>query len=315
MNMHIIQMLGGIFRTIPHFKGRGRLVTAANEALIGSLRDNAITSAPFVLGTKVVVDLRSRTEYRVFYDRIYDRDMLASVMDLIDPEQTFLDVGANVGFYSVAIAATIRKEGGTGKVLAFEPHPMNAARIRQNVSLNDLEPYCEVFSYGLSEENKISQLVLREDFEAGSQTGNASLLTGTPSDSRFKSIPVEVRRLDEVLSTAEAARRRVGFLKVDIEGHEQQLLRGAHELITKCRPTVLLEINKPLLPANLVAATSKIEELYRMPTDYLSFRLHRGSWLRTEDLSKFDDIDNVLMVPAERLGSPPYSHPQFSHDH
>jgi hypothetical protein len=92
--------------------------------------------------TRLLVDLRSNTEYRAFFTGEYDSDLTEILSSLLKPDDYFLDIGANIGFYSVLIGAKIRAMGGGGKVIAFEPFEGNFKRLIDSLNINNLQNYC-----------------------------------------------------------------------------------------------------------------------------------------------------------------------------
>src|SRR6056297_4308841 len=82
---------------------------------------------------------------------------------------------------------------------ASSPCPDNAARIRENAQLNVVEDSVEVHPVALSDAEGEAELVLREDFQMGSATGNASVAISDDADGRFRKIPVPMRRFDDVV--------------------------------------------------------------------------------------------------------------------
>ncbi|MCU0317341.1 MAG: FkbM family methyltransferase [Fimbriimonadaceae bacterium] len=142
--------------------------------------------------------------------------------DLILPGMIVWDVGAHCG-YTVLLAC--RRVGDRGKVFAFEPNPENLWYLRSHIEWNGISN-ATVFPCALAGEVGEATFVLR-----GSGTGSLGHIDGG------REISVIVRTVDEIVSTGEA----VGpdFIKMDVEGAELDLLRGAiGALVT--RPVRLL---------------------------------------------------------------------------
>jgi FkbM family methyltransferase len=146
-----------------------------------------------------------------------------------EPNSTAVDVGANVGYFTVAFARAV---GPCGRVIAVEPYPPTVARLRENLELNHFD--------------NVDVL----DCAAGSSDGSIELaLAGDPSIcttiTRPGATTVSVRcvQLDNVWK--DAGRPHVSVLKVDAEGAETAVLEGARTLLAVCRPTLVLEANSP----------------------------------------------------------------------
>lgn len=228
----------GALRPFSDVRGAGRVCRLINRCFlktgvppiqVGQMRD----------GTRMRLDLRSQTEWYSFYSGRYDDASIALIRKLlVRLDGGFLDVGGNIGMYSIRVAAGL---GAGRRCLCFEPMPDNAARIRENACMNDLEDRVEVQQIALSDANGEAMLVLREDFELGSATGNASIEISEDADGRFRKISVPMRRFDDAL--AEMGTAKFLIAKVDIGGHEDFFLRGAQEWLHRDRPIILTEIN------------------------------------------------------------------------
>ncbi|MDR9447444.1 MAG: FkbM family methyltransferase [Balneolaceae bacterium] len=133
-------------------------------------------------GTRMRIDLRSQTEWWAFYSGHYDDAAINLLRNLLSSVGgNFLDVGANIGMYGIRVVAGLANTHS----LCFEPMPKNAARILENAALNDLEDRVQIQQVGLSDTEGPAQLVLREDFEMGSVTGNASIAISQVADGDF----------------------------------------------------------------------------------------------------------------------------------
>jgi FkbM family methyltransferase len=162
---------------------------------------------------------------------------------VLEPGDTFLDVGANGGGMTALACGIV---DGSGAVFAVEPQPHLAALVRQTLDLN--APHGRVFETAAGERSGVATLAVPVG-----RSGSATLSSSATGDR----IEVNVTRLDELLG--EMGERQVKLLKIDVEGHELAALKGAEQLLQRLRPTILFEFNLPLLhaagqcPAELLA--------------------------------------------------------------
>jgi len=159
----------------------------------------------------------------------YEASEIATVVALAKPGSTTIDVGANVGMYTVALATRI---GAAGKVLAFEPVPQTSRRLRANIALNGLANV-EVFEAAAGECPGFADLQLAND------SAYASIAGVKQGRAIGKRLSVRVTPLDEVWNGHQ--RPVVSFCKIDVEGAELSVLEGAKEMLAECRPALLLE--------------------------------------------------------------------------
>lgn len=139
---------------------------------------------------------------------------------------TLVDVGANVGLMSMLLADVF--EYG----LLFEPNPLAAARARENVQLNNL-PF-QVHEVALSD--WVGSV--RFEDRGGVHTCNRTV-SDFATDSRTIMVPSST--LDQFLAQRPPLKKPITVIKIDVEGHENAVLRGMGGLLQSQRPTVLFE--------------------------------------------------------------------------
>jgi len=147
---------------LPRLRGHGSLAAALNRQFLRAGLSPLIT-AKMRRGHRLIVDTRAQFQADVLYNQgEYDEAKIALLAALIRPGTTFVDLGANIGFYTVPLAVAAKAGGGV--VVAFEPHPANYRRLSENVALNGLNDYVRLFELGLSSEEGEAELVLRQGF-------------------------------------------------------------------------------------------------------------------------------------------------------
>lgn len=148
--------------------------------------------------------------------------------------QTFIDVGANKGDFSLLASWLV---GPKGRVLSIEPHPTNCYWIKKSVEKSGYNNI-DIHQLALSDSNGPAQLHL------GEKSGFHTLLPGKPQRDKGE-VEVQTRRLDDLLK--EVRVERVDAIKIDVEGAEMHVLEGAREtLSTNEGITVFLDIHPQL---------------------------------------------------------------------
>jgi FkbM family methyltransferase len=256
-------------------------------------------------GTTIRVDLRTHTELDAFYRGEYDPELLSLVLTLLDPGTCFLDIGANVGFYSVAVARFLKRTAAGGRVVAFEPVESNYRRLVENMLANDLLDCSQIYQLGLSNRTGNATMTLREDFVLGGETGNAAIAINPEFDSGFPTTQIKLAPLDELWPRLPQPDKSIGLIKLDIEGHEDCALEGARRTLETHRPVILMEVNKPFFRARDIDLGQRFSGLF--PADYISFREVQGAWIPVRSLNGCSELDNVFVIPAERLQQPPFA--------
>lgn len=140
---------------------------------------------------------------------------------------TFVDVGANIGIYSLHAA---KKIGDSGTVLAFEPTPETFRILRNNVELNRLRNV-KCHQFALSDRAGVSKMV------AGDRPASNRLAAEFEENHDCNGI--SVAKFDDFCKTNLV--KKVDFIKVDIEGGEKAFFAGAIETLRKHKPIILFE--------------------------------------------------------------------------
>jgi FkbM family methyltransferase len=155
----------------------------------------------------------------------------ASFIAHLKPGAFVIDVGANFGHYALVAA---KFAGPEGKVIAFEPHGPTFALLLENCALQPA-PIIEPVQAGIAA--KDGAMTLTSD--TGNPGGHSFIAANVYGQGTAQSVPVH--RLDSYLATRHAG-RPVDMIKIDVQGLEAQVIRGAIQTIERYRPTVFLEI-------------------------------------------------------------------------
>ena len=214
-------------RFSPIRKGKHRLWTATAERfLLSEIKPGLWIRTSGLTGAEQKLFLRGNKEPRsiAFAEALLERDMVV------------LDVGANIGYYSLIFATLV---GNNGEVHAFEPTPVLSERIRLNLALNGLTQV-RVNQVAVSDVVGSASLhISEEDPEANSLF---QMEDGTGE------IAVATTTLDAYV--AANALHRINLIKIDCEGSELGVLRGARSLLeANDGPMLLLECNAASLAA------------------------------------------------------------------
>lgn len=171
----------------------------------------------------------------------YEARLLATVqgMNLIGPQTTVLDVGANIGNHSVFFGKVL----GAKRVLAFEPQPHCYATLCRNLELN-----------GLTDSLAYNCLVGQKSGRGEVMRFNARNLGGTAfAPAKDGSVPMVA--LDDLIAADEM--QGLGFVKIDTEGMQLEVLQGAKKLLKAFKPAIWVEL---LAKDNAYPETAKLLE-------------------------------------------------------
>jgi FkbM family methyltransferase len=141
---------------------------------------------------------------------------------LVDPKREAIDVGANLGRYSIRLAALVRR------VWAFEPHPRLAYILRHCLPRNVAVQQAAV-------SNKHQDVELHVPCKNHQQIESLATVEEVSESNEFRTIRVPCLCLDDF------AHQDIGFVKIDVEGHEADVIRGGLRLLQMQQPIVLVE--------------------------------------------------------------------------
>ena len=207
----------------------------------------------------------------------------------LKPGAVFLDIGAHHGVYSVVAA---KKLGANGIVAAFEPSVREYRRLRMHLRLNRLGSVrAEPLALG-------SAACTQKFFQITNGDNTRGGFRPPASEDRVSEISVETVRLDDYVSQFPLA--RVDFVKLDVEGGEREVLRGASSVLTKFRPILICEI----LDATTQAWGYKAREIIQMleSFDFAWFDIRsNGSIVPHKIREHYPEIRNYVAVPKEKM--------------
>jgi FkbM family methyltransferase len=181
-------------------------------------------------------DLRDRMMREVCFTGRYEPQETALLLLLLRPGMTFVDVGANWGYFSLTAAQIV---GATGRVISVEADPRACRTLRANFARNALE--CAVV-LEMAASDRMGTLQLQEYEPDASDSGSYGVTTTTTIVEGGRTFNVAARTLDEALD--EAGVDRVDLLKMDIEGAEARALAGLRRRLSERRiDRILLEVH------------------------------------------------------------------------
>jgi FkbM family methyltransferase len=163
-------------------------------------------------------------------------------------QRTFIDVGANIGYFSCLLS---KLAGPSGTVLAVEPEPKNFQLLEHNLRMNRLENVV-VHRCALGASDGTAMLGLYKP----SNRGRHSIVDANPKSA----IEVRVRALDELVKSSTSHVSSWSLLKVDVEGYEGLMMEGAKETISRTE-TLVMEFSPELLKKTGVDPASMLQTL------------------------------------------------------
>ena len=173
-----------------------------------------------------------------FYCRINKADFITredGIIEHFTPKQgdIVVDIGAHMGRYTIISS---KRVGKNGKVVAIEAHPGNFEMLNRNIKLNQLTNVIPLNYAVYSKETKIKLYIPGE--ESGYTVYNTIMSNRAGNEDKF--VEVNATTLDYLLQLNQIREEEVNWVKIDVEGAEFEVLKGATNVLSKSKDIALL---------------------------------------------------------------------------
>lgn len=201
----------------------GTLYWFAQEELLLRLRRSGRRFRRLrVAGIDVAVDVTDATgRLHYFYDEPYEPELATALAARLKPGDVFVDVGANIGFFSVLAGRLVT---GAGAVVAFEPHPAARTVMAQALADNGLSDTVTIVAAAAADRSGSARLFLAEDSVLSTTDPSRA-----PARSEFafdRAIDVQQVTVDEWFRDRPTLIARIRAIKIDVEGTEVDVIEG-----------------------------------------------------------------------------------------
>ena len=188
-----------------------------------------------ILGRPVSVVDHDGSRYLAEIPVDYERDTLSVFAAFCAPHFNALDVGANIGLTAIALGSLC----SSGKVFAIEASPETFKFLSENIARAGL---ANVSCANLAASSTSGDLPFTYSpaFSAGGFISQKYELSGDPHD-KYLSCTVQACPIDDYVKSKGVD--RIDFIKIDVEGFELEVLRGAKQTIERCKPVIYCEVN------------------------------------------------------------------------
>lgn len=250
-----MQQLTTLLKRTPVLRGPARSVKAIYRRAVGApstafdrvlpMLEAALGADPVVrlpeFGGSFETDVRSHLFRRVVLQGYYEPEIAELARKHVDPNRDALDVGANIGFFSVLLAQLLDNR----RVVAVEPTRAAGERLRRNLCRNGVEEKVTILRCAIADQPGTATIGIVPGREEYSSLGKLEHPAIVSESSQTET--VETKTVDAV---AAEHGLDLGFVKIDVEGMEHLILRGAGETLSKARPVFLCELNPLMLEKN-----------------------------------------------------------------
>jgi FkbM family methyltransferase len=224
----VLEPVRAYMRHFPLHRGKGPLLRCL---LVPTLPGRGQFKVEMPSGRPCWIPYRDRIGLRLLIWGSFELAELRFVSHAAMPGSTAIDVGANIGLFTAEMSAAV---GPVGQVIAIEPLPNNAVQLRATIAAGVFTNVrVEECAAGADTREVVLNLAADNAYPSTQEPREGMSSGGT--------LRVRQRTLDEIWQ--DAGTPRVSFIKIDVEGAEVDVLRGASRLLRTCRPILLLEAN------------------------------------------------------------------------
>lgn len=243
----------------------------------------------WINGLRLRLFLGNDLSQAIFVGRSFEPNEFALLDALLEPGMVFVDGGANEGVYSLVAAQRV---GSSGRVLAFEPSPREHERLLANLRLNRLDNVV-TWQAALDERPGTATLALADFGHEGQNT--IGDVVANPRVQTAGLISVEATTLDRAV--AEAGVTRVDVIKLDVEGYEPAVLRGASQTLKRFAPVLQLELEEQALATHGFSKAELVQLLAAAGYRTWTFDADTAQLVANDELGLLEG--NVIAAPSD----------------
>jgi FkbM family methyltransferase len=295
MKLLIRDSIAKFFRTLPPFKGKNKVGIFFINLLTNYQSDQECI-VTFGMRDRGIMRIDLRTfERQAFFTGEYDYGIIQRLSSILKPGCTVLDVGANIGFYSIALGLRLKQLSSGAQLWAIEPITSNFKRLVEMIDINELEDIVKPVNCAFG--NQEGEVLFHLESKANSETGNAVWIKESNANFLQTNCISYMTKLDDF-----AIKNHITsceLIKLDIEGAELEFLQGASEFVSKFRPIIFSEFN----PYWVQTFKYSFEDL----CDFMTLR-HYHLYKHRREKNDFVSIQepltklsNFIMIPEEKL--------------
>ena len=236
-------------------------------------------------GNQMEIDVNETIGNSIYSTQIYDLPLSEALWRLTEPGNFVLDIGANIGFVTGLLSY---KSGPDGKVWSFEPNPVIISRLTRNIG-NNKYSNTTLYPFALSDSNTEGYLEFPDIF---SYNQGVAYVNGNGTHSS-KAVKINLRKLDDMIDPGTI----INVLKIDVEGHELSVFKGAENILRNKQITNIIYEDHDPYPSDIATfLTGKGYTIYRMEKGWLNLNLKNPStepstngWEPTNYLATLDN--------------------------
>lgn len=212
--MSLFKIINNILNHPININNKLKAILCFAKWQLGSRILNCPVSVPFVNESRLLVQTGMTGATGNIYNGLHEFEDMAFLLHFLRPKDLFLDIGSNVGSYTVLASAVVGSQS-----ISIEPIPDTYQILLQNIRLNGIDPLCKCYNIGIS--SKIGKLPFTTNLDSMNHVVNNKTLTAN-------TCMVTVTTLDKLLISHSFPI----LIKIDVEGHHAEIIKGATKTLS-----------------------------------------------------------------------------------
>lgn len=246
-----------------------------------------ITRAQLSHGIVMDLDISEFVQSHLYLFGSYELPTVRFIRHHVRAGMTLIDVGAQIGYLTLEMS----KAGGNDVTLySFEPEPRNISRFSTNLALNNVHNVT-IVDKAVSDHDGQIRLFMSSDNNAGT---HSTIASGPFVSSEYIEIPCI--RLDTFVRANAVS--RVDLIKIDVEGGELEVLKGAEETLRRFRPVLIVEMSSSIQQSRGFSVT----QFKQMLNDwgYSAFSINTDGSLCPTVITQDHEMENIVFLPVRK---------------
>jgi FkbM family methyltransferase len=237
-------------------------------------------------GFYMLLNPTEHIQQQLFWYGYYEKELGIILKKILRPNDAFLDIGANIGYFSLLAA----NNSPTIKVISFEPVNDLFQKLNENISINNIKNIMSV-NTAVGETNEEKELFI----SANDNLGMSSFQQ--PENYSGKKEKVKVVAIDDWFKTS--GLNKIDLIKLDVEGSELATLKGMKEVLQNQRPALIVEVNPETLGMFGLKPVDIFDYLNQLNFD--GYRISETGELENLRQDEINQTMNILFIHHEKL--------------
>jgi FkbM family methyltransferase len=228
--------------------------------------------------------VRLPVRYARYFPENYEQDNFDFLKKHCPEGGVVIDIGAHIGLFAVRAAQLTRH---TGKVYAFEPTPNTQKLLQGTIALNKMHDSIIPRKEAVAEKDGVTYFYVSDN-----EGDNSNSLVGYREDKELHKTEVELTSIDSFVRKQNLT--RIDFIKIDAEGYEYNVLKGAEETFLKFRPKAILALH----PDGIRSNGNFLEEIYDLLKKLNYQVVFEEKELSRAEFSNKANLFDVHLIPS-----------------